>query len=68
MDDHLSKVRTFVRLSRATSSVLEPNIALARGIKAVFLMATLAGMGTTRMAVFADIGSFTERIQFSAFR
>lgn len=40
MDDHLSKVRTFVRLSRATSSVLKQNIALALGIKTVFLMVT----------------------------
>ncbi|MDN7847050.1 MULTISPECIES: heavy metal translocating P-type ATPase [Burkholderia cepacia complex] len=57
MDDDLRKVATFVRLSRATSSVLRQNIALALGIKAVFLALTLGGMGTMWMAVFADMGA-----------
>lgn len=57
MDDDLRKVATFVRLSRATSWVLRQNIALALGIKAVFLVLTLAGMGTMWMAVFADMGA-----------
>ena len=57
MDDDLRKVATFVRLSRVTSSVLRQNIALALGIKAVFLVLTLAGMGTMWMAVFADMGA-----------
>jgi Cd2+/Zn2+-exporting ATPase len=57
MDDDLRKVATFVRLSRATASVLKQNIALALGIKVVFLALTLAGMGTIWMAVFADMGA-----------
>jgi len=57
MDDDLRKVATFVRLSRTTSAVLRQNIALALGIKAVFLVLTLAGMGTMWMAVFADMGA-----------
>ncbi len=57
MDDDLRKVATFVRLSRATSRVLKQNIALALGIKAVFLVLTIMGLGTMWMAVFADMGA-----------
>jgi Cd2+/Zn2+-exporting ATPase len=57
MDDDLRKIPAFVGLSRATHSVLAQNIALALGIKAVFLVLTLAGMGTMWMAVFADVGA-----------
>ncbi|RXZ44525.1 heavy metal translocating P-type ATPase [Crenobacter cavernae] len=57
MDDDLRKIPTFVRLSQATRSVLVQNIALALGIKAVFLALTLVGLGTMWMAVFADMGA-----------
>ncbi len=57
MDDDLRKIPTFVRLSRQTSSILKQNIALALGIKAVFLALTVMGMGTMWMAVFADMGA-----------
>ncbi len=57
MDDDLRKIPTFVRLSRRTSSILKQNIALALGIKAVFLALTVMGMGTMWMAVFADMGA-----------
>ncbi|WP_306591268.1 cation-translocating P-type ATPase [Geothrix sp. 21YS21S-4] len=57
MDDDLRKVPAFVRLSQATHAVLVQNIALALGIKAVFLALTLAGRGTMWMAVFADMGT-----------
>lgn len=57
MDDDLRKIPTFVRLSRATASVLMQNIALALGIKAVFLVLTFAGQATMWMAVFADMGA-----------
>ncbi|SMC29395.1 Cd2+/Zn2+-exporting ATPase [Andreprevotia lacus DSM 23236] len=57
MDDDLRKVPAFVRLSQATHGVLIQNIVLALGIKAVFLLLTLAGMGTMWMAVFADVGA-----------
>jgi Cd2+/Zn2+-exporting ATPase len=36
---------------------LVQNIVLALGIKAVFLVLTLVGMGTMWMAVFADVGA-----------
>ncbi|WP_414708235.1 heavy metal translocating P-type ATPase [Pseudomonas sp. UBA6310] len=56
MDDDLRKIPAFVRLSRQTAAVLKQNIALALGIKAVFLLVTLTGHATLWMAVFADMG------------
>lgn len=57
MDDDLRKIPRFIELSRATYRVLVQNIVLALGIKLVFLVLTLAGMGTMWMAVFADMGA-----------
>lgn len=57
IDDDLNKIARFVRLSRSTRAILLQNIALALGIKAVFLALTLMGMGTMWMAVFADMGA-----------
>ncbi|MFZ2308566.1 MAG: heavy metal translocating P-type ATPase [Rhodoferax sp.] len=57
MDDDLRKLPRFVRLSRHTHAVLVQNIVLALGIKAVFLVLTLLGLGTMWMAVFADMGA-----------
>lgn len=57
MDDDLRKIPALIRLSRRTHAVLTQNIALALGIKAVFLALTVAGMGTMWMAVFADMGA-----------
>ncbi len=57
MDDDLRKIPAFIRLSKATHAVLVQNISLALGIKAVFLVLTLAGLGTMWMAVFADVGA-----------
>lgn len=57
MDDDLRKIPTFVRLSRATASILMQNIVLALGIKAVFLVLTFTGNATMWMAVFADMGA-----------
>ncbi|MBI5655631.1 MAG: HAD-IC family P-type ATPase [Geobacter sp.] len=57
MDDDLRKVALFVQLSRTTSAILRQNIALALGIKAVFLGLTIMGHATMWMAVFADMGA-----------
>jgi len=57
MDDDLGKIARFVRLSRTTRRILAQNIALALGIKAVFMAMAVAGMGTLWMAVFADMGA-----------
>jgi Cd2+/Zn2+-exporting ATPase len=57
MDDDLRKLPRFIRLSHATHALLVQNIALALGIKAVFLVLTLLGIGSMWMAVFADVGT-----------
>jgi Cd2+/Zn2+-exporting ATPase len=57
MDDDLRKIPSFIRLSKATHSVLVQNIALALGIKSVFLVLAVTGLGTMWMAVFADVGA-----------
>jgi Cd2+/Zn2+-exporting ATPase len=57
MEDNLARLPDFIRLSRATHAILVQNIALALGIKAIFLLLTLLGMGSMWMAVFADVGA-----------
>ena len=57
MNDDLRRVAETVRLSRRTHRVLVQNIALAIGIKAVFLVLALFGHATMWMAVFADMGA-----------
>jgi len=57
MDDNLCKIPLFVRMSRATATVLRQNIALALCIKAVFVGLAFAGQATMWMAVFADMGA-----------
>ena len=57
MDDDLRKIPLFIHLSKATHSVLVQNITLALGIKGVFLVLTVMGLGTMWMAVFADVGA-----------
>lgn len=57
MDDDPRKLAGFIRLSRATHSALWQNIALALGIKAVFLALAVFGQATLWMAVFADMGA-----------
>ncbi|MDR2574088.1 MAG: heavy metal translocating P-type ATPase [Desulfovibrio sp.] len=57
MDDDLRKIPRFIRLSRATYAILMQNIALALGIKTVFLALTFMGQVTMWMAVFADMGT-----------
>ena len=57
MNDDLRRVAETVRLSRRTHQVLVQNIALALGIKLVFLALALAGQATMWMAVFADMGA-----------
>jgi Cd2+/Zn2+-exporting ATPase len=57
MDDNLEKLPWFIRLSRTTSWRLKQNIALALGIKLVFIALTFTGHATMWMAVFADMGA-----------
>ena len=57
MNDDLRRIAQTVRLSQATHAVLWQNIALALGIKAVFLVLAVFGNASMWMAVFADMGA-----------
>lgn len=57
MDDNLAKIPEFIRLSKRTYQILIQNISMALGIKLIFLLLTIAGLGTMWMAVFADVGT-----------
>jgi len=57
MNDDLRRLPELLRLSRRVHGVLWQNIALALGIKAVFLVLAVAGGATMWMAVFADMGA-----------
>ncbi len=57
MNDDPASLPRLIDLARATRRLLVQNIALALGIKAVFLALALTGHATLWMAVFADLGS-----------
>ena len=57
MNDDLNRIPETIRLSGRVHRVLMQNIALALGIKAVFLVLALADHATMWMAVFADMGA-----------
>jgi len=56
MSDELSKIPWAFRLSRKAYGIIIQNIAMAIGIKAVFIALALTGEATLWMAVFADMG------------
>ncbi|MBY5943432.1 cation-translocating P-type ATPase [Halomonas sp. DP5N14-9] len=57
MNDDPASLPRLIDLARRTRRLLVQNIALALGIKAVFLALALTGHATLWMAVFADLGS-----------
>jgi Zn2+/Cd2+-exporting ATPase len=57
MSDDLRQLPFALGLSRAAMRTVGVNIALSIGIKLVFLVLVLAGMGTIWMAVLADMGT-----------
>ena len=57
MNDDPGKIAVFVRLSHRCFAILRQNIALALGIKLLFMGFALAGQATMWMAVFADMGA-----------
>lgn len=57
MDDDPRKIADFIGLSHRVVRLLRQNIALALGIKALFLALALSGHATLWMAVFADMGA-----------
>jgi Cd2+/Zn2+-exporting ATPase len=57
MNDDLRRIPLLIALSRRTRAVLWQNIALALGIKLVFLFLALFNGASMWMAVFADMGA-----------
>ena len=57
MNDDLGRIPETIRLSHRTNAILRQNIALALGIKAVFLGLAVFDNATMWMAVFADMGA-----------
>ncbi|MGE5453426.1 MAG: heavy metal translocating P-type ATPase [Acidobacteriota bacterium] len=57
MNDDLGRIAQLIQLSRRTHAVLWQNMALALGIKAVFLVLAMSAQATMWMAVFADMGA-----------
>jgi Cd2+/Zn2+-exporting ATPase len=57
MNNDLSRLPFAVRLARAAMNTIRANIVFAIGIKIVFLVLVLLGMGTMWLAVFADVGA-----------
>jgi Cd2+/Zn2+-exporting ATPase len=57
MADDLTRVPFAIGLGRAARRIIAQNIGFALAIKAVFLAATLLGVATLWMAVFADTGA-----------
>ncbi|ESQ78697.1 ATPase [Asticcacaulis sp. YBE204] len=57
LKDRVSGVPQLISLSRATLGNIWQNIALALGLKAIFLVTTLTGATTLWMAILADTGA-----------
>lgn len=57
MANSLEQLPYAVRLSQAAMRTIRVNVALSIGIKAVFFVLVLAGLGTMWMAVLADMGT-----------
>lgn len=57
LKNRVTGVAELVELSRATLGNIWQNIALALGLKAIFLMTTLTGTTTLWMAILADTGA-----------
>ena len=55
--NRLTGLAAMIRLSRATHANIRQNIALALGLKAVFLVTTLLGFTGLWLAVLADSGA-----------
>jgi Cd2+/Zn2+-exporting ATPase len=57
MRNRVTGIADLIALSRATLGNIGQNIAIALGLKAVFLVTTLAGATTLWMAILADTGA-----------
>lgn len=57
MQDNLRRLPFALTLGRATMRTIWINVAISLGLKAIFLVLVLLGMGTMWMAVLADMGA-----------
>lgn len=57
MADDLARLPSAVGLAKQTRRTIAANVAIAIGIKALFLALAVAGAATLWMAVFADVGA-----------
>ena len=57
LHENVNDVAALVSLSRATMANIYQNISIALGLKAVFLITTLAGFTSLWMAILADTGA-----------
>jgi len=57
MSDEIQKLSALFALSRQAMAIIRQNIALALGIKLVFVLLSIAGMSTLWMALLADDGA-----------
>ena len=57
MGDSLKQLPFAIRLSRAAMKTIRMNVAMSIGIKVIFLILVLAGLGSMWMAVLADMGT-----------
>ncbi|MBV7327242.1 heavy metal translocating P-type ATPase [Chloroflexi bacterium TSY] len=57
MHDDLRQLPFALRLSRATMRTIQANVVFSIGIKLIFLVLVLLGLGTMWMAVLADVGT-----------
>jgi Cd2+/Zn2+-exporting ATPase len=57
LNNRVGDVAALVRLSRRAMRVIGENVAIALGLKAVFLVTTIAGMTGLWIAILADTGA-----------
>jgi Zn2+/Cd2+-exporting ATPase len=57
LDDNLHKLGMLRNLSTMTLRLIKQNIAVALGLKLIFIILAVSGMATLWMAVFADMGA-----------
>jgi len=57
MGDSLKQLPFAIRLSRAAMRTIHANVAVSIGIKLIFLILVLLGLGSMWMAVLADMGT-----------
>ncbi len=57
MSDDLRRLATAVDVGRKTTRIIYQNIAIALGLKAIFLVLAIMGVATLWMAIVADMGA-----------